>query len=140
MKKAILGAEPPPDILVAIAWIRMLPPDDLAAARCLAATIRDPRVQHFHDPCRRAGSAIAASLGAPGKTAWDIYLFYPAGPGWQAGPPPPLAWAHQLKDSGWADPALYHRGGDLERQLGRLLSNCAHPGHVAHSTPNPSQL
>jgi len=95
----------------------MLPLDSLVAARCMAVEIVDPRVQHFHDPRRRAGAAVAASLGATGKMAWDIYLFYPAGVGWQDGLPPPVAWAHQLQDSAWADASHYHRGADLVREL-----------------------
>jgi hypothetical protein len=50
VKEAILQADPPADIRVAIAWIHMLPPDNAAAARRMALTLRDPRVQHFHDP------------------------------------------------------------------------------------------
>jgi hypothetical protein len=54
--------------------------------------------------------------------AWDIYLFYPAGCGWQGGPPPPSVWVHPLKDSTWADPSRYHRGDNLVRQLERTLA------------------
>jgi hypothetical protein len=117
VKRAILKAEPPPDIRVAIAWIHMLSLDNAVTARCMAAAFRDPRVQHFHDPRRRAGAAVAASLGAPGKMAWDVYLFYPAGPGWEGGPPQPATWAHQLTGSNWADPVHYYRGPDLVQQL-----------------------
>jgi hypothetical protein len=122
VKKAILEAEPPPVIRVAIVWIHMLRFDCGAAARCAALTMRDPRVRHFYDPLRRAGAAVAASLGASGRMAWDIYLFYPAGHVLPAGLPAPAAWAHQLQDSSWADPAFYRHGKDLERQLGRLLA------------------
>jgi hypothetical protein len=117
-----LQADPPADIRVAIAWIHMLPLDNAVAARAMALTLRDPRVQQFHDPHKRAGAAVATSLGAPGRTAWDIYLFYPAGVGWQDGLPPPFAWAHQLKDSTWADPSQYRRGDDLVAQLGIALA------------------
>ena len=132
MNKVLLQADPPADIRVAIAWIRMLPLDNVITARCLALTINDPRVQHFHDPHRRAGAAVAASLGAASKTAWDIYLFYPPGPGWDVGPPPPAAWAHQLTDSGWADPSHHHHGGDLVRQLTMGLAALQH-GKVENS-------
>jgi hypothetical protein len=117
VEKAILQADPPADMLVAIAWIHMLPPDCAIAARTVARMLRDPRVRHFHDPQRRAGAAVAGSLGAAGRTAWDIYLFYPAGPGWRDGPPPPARWVHQLKSSSWADPSRCHRGEELVRQL-----------------------
>jgi hypothetical protein len=122
VKQAILQANPPQDICAAIVWIRMLALDNAITARAVALTMRDPRVQHFYDPHGRAGASIAASLGAPGKKAWDMYLFYPAGPGWPDGPPPPSSWAHQLKDSTWADPSHYHRGADLIRQLQSALA------------------
>jgi len=128
VKKAILKAEPPADMSVAIAWIHMLPLDSAVTARRMALTIRDPRMQHFDDPHRRAGAAVAASLGASGKMAWDIYLFYGAGSGWQDGPPPPAMWAHQLKDSTWADLSHYHRGQDLVRQLEMAMAALKH-GH-----------
>jgi hypothetical protein len=79
-------------------------------------------VRHFHDPHRRVGAAVAASLGAAGKVAWDIYLFYPPGSGRQNGPPTPTSWAHQLKGSSWADPANYYQGEDLVQQLGMALA------------------
>ena len=123
MKKAILQAGPPPDIRVAIAWIHMLPLDSAVVARRMARAMRDPRVQHFHDPRRRAGAAVAASLGASGKIGWDIYLFYPPGNGWQDGLPPPVAWVHQLKGSSWADPSRHHRGEELVRHLEMAMAH-----------------
>jgi hypothetical protein len=117
VQKAILQVDPPADIRVAIAWIRMLPFDNAIAARRMAMTMQDPRVQHFYDPNRRGGAAVAASLGAAGNMAWDVYLFYAPGPAWQEGPPSPVVWSHQLKNSTWAEPSRYHRGADLVRQL-----------------------
>jgi hypothetical protein len=117
VQKVIVQADRAADIRVAIAWIHMLPLDNAAAARGMAATMQDPRVQHFHDPQGHAGAAVAASLGAAGNVAWDIYLFYPAGQGWQDGPPAPADWAHQLQGSTWADASHYHRGNDLVRQM-----------------------
>ena len=122
MKEAILQADPPADISVAIAWIHMLPLDSAVVARRMARAMRDPRVQHFHDPHKRAGAAVAGSLGAAEKLAWDIYLFYPAGVGWQDGPPPPAMWVHQLKGSNWADPLRHHRGEELVRHLEMALT------------------
>ena len=50
MHKAILKDFPDVDIDVSLIWIDMLPADDLAAARKIAKTIRDPRVRQYHDP------------------------------------------------------------------------------------------
>jgi hypothetical protein len=126
VKKAILQTDPPAELRIAIAWIHMLPLDSGVTARRAARTVRDPRVQHFHDPHKRAGAAVAASLAAAGKMAWDIYLFYAPGIGWEDGLPPPVAWAHQLKDSTWADPSRHHRGDDLVRQLEIAMAALRH--------------
>ncbi len=72
MKKAILQAQPPVDIRVALVWTHMLPLDNAITALCVAGAFRDPSVQHFHDPRRRAGAAVAASLGAAHELGWDI--------------------------------------------------------------------
>jgi hypothetical protein len=87
----------------------------------------DARVQHFHDPNRRAGRAVAASLGGTGKVAWDVYLFYDPGLEWGEGLPAPTRWAHQL-DADWADRAHHYTGRDLvdalrEAMRGRRASN-----------------
>ncbi|MGH9520187.1 MAG: hypothetical protein ACRD2D_11085 [Terriglobales bacterium] len=94
-----------------------LPFDGSVTMRLAAKHFSDEaRVRQFYDPRDRVGRAIAAQLGKPGRSAWDIYLFYPPGARWQAAPPPPLRWMHQL---GWLDPAHHHSGADLSRHLER---------------------
>jgi hypothetical protein len=90
-------------------WIDMLTPDNWPAAEA-AASIFEPyaHVAQFHDPGRLIGSAVAASIGAPGRIAWDMYLFYGAGAKWDGEAPRPLDWAHQLGQDDWADPGRYH--------------------------------
>ena len=91
----------------------MLPEDTGAGAQMSARIIDDPRVQHFHDPAKRSGQTIAASLGWDNYVAWDIYLFYEAGSKWLDGPPSPAHFAHQLpRDSG-----RFRTGDDLVREL-----------------------
>ena len=94
----------------------MLPEDSETTAQKSAAAFDDPRVQHFYDPAKSAGQAIAGSVGWNGHIAWDIYLFYKAGPKWEAAPPRPTHWMHQLKDS-WADRRYFRTGGDLTAEL-----------------------
>jgi hypothetical protein len=103
-----------------IVWIEMLPEDRGANVSALAGHMCDPRIQWFHDPRRRAGRAIAASLGAKSQVAWDVYLFFDADAEWKNQPPAPRQWAHQLSDT-WADPTRHHFGDRLEPELGRLL-------------------
>jgi hypothetical protein len=103
----------------------MLPFDSIVTASFMALTMRAPCVRHFHDPDRQVGEAIAQRLGAPGKVAWDIYLFYPRGSEWDDRLPPPITWAHQLGTSSWADPTRYHRGDDLIAELYKAMSQLA---------------
>jgi hypothetical protein len=118
VQQAILEAVPEADLYPAMVWIGMLPDDTEEAARAMTASMPShPRVQHFYDPDRRAGQAIARQLGGPGAVAWDIYLFYGKGREWTVEPPLPSRWMHQLADSTWADAAHYHKGDDL---IGKL--------------------
>jgi len=95
----------------------MLPFDNVATANAVAWTMKSPRVRQFHDPHKLTGKAIARSLGVPDKVAWDIYLFYSQGAGWNDALPLPMTWAHQLGTGDWADPARYRTGNDLVEEL-----------------------
>ncbi|MFQ5944915.1 MAG: hypothetical protein ACE5NC_01520 [Anaerolineae bacterium] len=107
---------------VGIVWIDMLRTDRREKAERAAQMIRDPRVQHFHDPERRAGRAVAQSLGADGPIAWDMYLFYPQDAAWEADPPTPTQWIHQLWGRRWADPSRYRRGKALREALAEIAA------------------
>jgi len=93
--------------------MNMLPDDTDAGAERSARIIDDPRVRHFHDPARRSGQAIGASLGWKDYVAWDIYLFYEPGCKWLDGPPAPAHFAHQLP----GESARFRTGDDLLREL-----------------------
>jgi len=99
----------------------MLPLDSEEMARVSAQIIEDPRVHHFYDPERRAGKAIAGSLGGQDKIAWDMYLFYTKDSEWGNSPPMPVDWVHQLQGDSWADLARYHSGEDLIEELYRAM-------------------
>jgi len=118
---AILRGCPQADVSVSIVWTHMLPLDNRFTARRQAAKIADARVRHFHDPHKRMGRALGESLGAPGKTWWDVYLFYAAGSEWGDQLPVPARWAHQLSEP-WADPTHLQRGDDLIAQLRTSMS------------------
>lgn len=105
-----------------IVWIPMRPEDSGAAARVAASLYADTRVDHFYDDERTAGRAIARSLGGEGEVAWDVYLVSPPFTTWERTPPPPTAWAHQLRESAWADPARYHTGAGLASELRRMVA------------------
>ena len=107
------------NLVALIVWVEMLPEDKAANVEALAGEMTDPRIQWFHDPKQRAGRAIASSLGAPGKVAWDVYLFFDADVEWKNKPPATHQWVHQLGDS-WADPTRLRFGDQLEPELRRL--------------------
>jgi len=109
-----------------IVWVEMLPEDREADVGALTGGMTDARIRWFHDPNRRAGRAIATSLGATGKVAWDVYLFFDTHAQWKNQPPAPHQWVHQLGDS-WADPTRLRFGEQLEPELGRLLKSVLSP-------------
>ena len=102
----------------------MLSSDNEAAAREEAARMSDPRVWHFYDPERRAGTIYAgtvfdgfgeealASLPAdhylrsylesiedvPSEQVplWDVAFFYAPGATWEDAPPKPTRWTKQF--------------------------------------------
>ena len=99
----------------------MLAADDEDAARRSASLVTGQRVRQFYDPARLAGQAIARSLGAAGRIAWDTYLCYSPDSAWHAEPPKQFDWVHQLGGrNGWADISRHHRGDDLVRQPRRI--------------------
>ena len=107
------------EISCGIVWIDMLPEDSEKKAKSSSGIFSDTHVTQFYDPNQLSGKAVADILGWAGKTAWDIYLFYPAGPEWNQHPPLPAEWVHQLKDD-WADQENFRTGGDLVDSLHRL--------------------
>jgi len=98
-----------------VVWLPMVEGDAEGAQRPL----RDPRMRGWWDGGRTVGRAFAGLLNLPRKMAWDVYLTYAPGIAWDAEPPAPTDWLHQLRD---ADPA---RKLD-EGRLGRLLEDLLH--------------
>jgi len=100
----------------------MLPEDKDADIDALITKMAEPRIRWFHDPGQRAGRAVAISLGAKGKIAWDVYLFFDMDADWKNKRLAPQQWVHQLSGS-WADPTHLRYGDRLEPELRRLLGN-----------------
>lgn len=111
-------------------WINMLSSDNRRAAED-AASIFDPHphVAQFHDPNRLVGDAVAASIGAPGHTAWDMYLFYDPGAKWKEDAPQPVDWAHQLGQAEWADHEKFEWGESLPRALRTKMRSALRKTH-----------
>ena len=107
------------EISCGVVWIDMLAEDSEKKAKSSSVIFSDMHVTQFYDPNLLSGKAVANSLGWTGKTAWDIYLFYPAGSEWSQHPPLPGEWVHQLKDD-WADRKHFRTGSDLVDSLHRF--------------------
>ena len=92
------------------------------AAEAFAEFEEQSHVQHFHDPERRIGSAVAQMFGASDKTAWDSYLMYPKGIEWKEEAPRPAAWFHQLQEEPWASRENLRWGDALGPAIQRGLA------------------
>ncbi len=112
---------------VAIVWVNILEGDTEAAARRAAREIfTSAPLHHFYDPHKRAGEAVAESLGGlPDDAAWDIYLFYEKGAAWHESLPLPSHWTHQCQGNSWADPDRFCWGDDLVQELRRTMVKLA---------------
>ncbi len=122
MHRVVSALEQQAALSVLLVWINMLPSDERADLPDLLDELANPRIEWFHDRERVAGKAVAAALGAPGETAWDMYMGFDAGARWGDAMPRPRGWLHQLTDA-WADPTLRHVRDELEPALSRLVED-----------------
>lgn len=99
----------------------MMETDNENTAREVIKNIPDARAQHFFDPEKNVGKAIATSLGSAGHVAWDTYAFYPPGTEWLAEPPAPVEWMFQQGNDDWADPAHLREDDALPSELTRIM-------------------
>jgi hypothetical protein len=60
----------------------MVDNDELPAANEASLRFTDVPGRQFWDGEGKLGAEVGRSVGAPGWTAWDIYLFYPPGVEW----------------------------------------------------------
>jgi hypothetical protein len=83
-----------------VVWTPVLPGDSRKAAAQAVREVADGRAMHFWDEERILGKQFGKLLPLPGgkKFAWDIYLVYDTKTKWNAAPPSPASWMHQLGD------------------------------------------
>ena len=119
IQASLITGFPSAEMSMSVVWIDGVKTDTVAKARQRAKRMDDPRFQHFHDPNRLAGKAIAAMLGGAGKIAWDMYLFFDRKSRWTTRPPLPVSYLHQLPQEyvPWADPTHYYSGDRLRSEL-----------------------
>ena len=86
-----------PRLRVYVVWLPILGFDGKKAAAAATGLIPDSRAAHFWDREQGIGKVYAKVLGLPPEElAWDVYLLFPAGARWQAEPPLPAYWMHQV--------------------------------------------
>lgn len=79
-----------------VIWLPIYGGDFKGEAQKLSASFRDKRVSYFLDSKSLGGDLWEQILQTERETAWDVYLLYGAGAQWEATPPPPTFWMHQL--------------------------------------------
>ena len=126
-------------VSIAIVWLPMLPADNVAAARSMAARFHDKRVAQFWDPGRLSGKGWSADFqvgvararldslppGHPYRKVvedwvadpanvpmWDVAYFYAPGVRWSGRIPPPTWWTKQM--GFWGDAANEAEGGAVD--------------------------
>lgn len=115
----VLGRIGDPTLRVYVAWVPILPDDSGEAAAASSALVPDVRARHFWDASRTLPPSFAPVLVLPKDwPAWDVYLAYPAGATWDATPPTPAFWHHQLGD---LDVALTLDGAEFAKEVQALL-------------------
>ena len=124
MHENVFKQYPQADISGSIVWIPILENDSFAAAVPSVKALSDDRIKHYYDSQKTLGKTIAASVGWPGKVAWDIYLFYEPTVMWAESPPKPEYWMHQLSDD-WAKNNQYRTGDDLRNELSASMEKLA---------------
>ncbi len=95
LREALLSPLAQEEFRLTVIWTNVFEGDCHERMTEAMARLDDPRVSFFYDPERRAGRAFARRF-LPVAAACDLYLFYPPGAEWQALPPRPRSWAHQL--------------------------------------------
>jgi hypothetical protein len=86
-----------PRLRVYVVWLPILGFDGKKAAAAATGLIPDSRAAHFWDREQGIGTVYVKVLGLPPEElAWDVYLLFPGGARWQAEPPLPAYWMHQV--------------------------------------------
>lgn len=99
IQTAVLDRISDPSLRAYVVWVPILPDDNEPAARGAGGLVTDAGATHFWDEQRVLPDAFAATLKLPPDLpAWDIYMAYAPGVVWDAAPPQPTFWYHQLGD------------------------------------------
>jgi hypothetical protein len=88
-----------PSIRVFVAWVPILQDDKGPPDEETVALVPDGRATHYWDAEGALPKLFHPVLRLPEDwPAWDVYLVYPPSVRWDAEPPAPSYWQHQLGD------------------------------------------
>ncbi len=104
-----------------------------SAAHREAGRVFDPRAMHFYDAEAKLGKLFAEVIHLPGGVpAWDVYFVYAPAVRWEARPPTPTYWMHQL---GNGPSELRLDGRQIAHVINGLLATVGRASTQAGRTP-----
>ena len=109
------------DLRVYAVWVPILRTDIRLAVSRATARLPDDRVNHFWDAEGALPQSYSRILGLPDSgPAWDVYLVFDRNARWDAEPPAPAQWMHQLG----VGPSAQRLDADrLAGEVGKLLTD-----------------
>lgn len=99
IQSKVLSKIADPSVRVYVVWVPMLQMDEAAAVPEAVKFLPDPRATHFWDDKGVLKESYAKVLQIK-QPAWDVYFAYGKDAEWQAEPPAPAYWMHQLRQLG----------------------------------------
>jgi len=98
IRDQVLAKIPGPRLRIYAVWLPILRTDeDDKVPEATSILAAEARASQYWDPSGESGRRFARTLDLPLKTpAWDVYLLYAPKTRWEAAPPPPVFWMHQL--------------------------------------------
>ena len=108
------------DLRVYAVWVPILRTDVRLTVPRATTRLPDERVSHYWDAEGELAKAYSRLLRLPDSLpAWDVYLVFDRDARWDAEPPPPTHWMHQLPVG---PPAQRLDANRLAGEVGKLLN------------------
>jgi len=123
-----LSKIPDPHLRAYVVWFPVLRSGGWeAAAKDQGERVPDSRARRYYDADAGVGKLYGSLLHLPrGLPAWDVYMVFGSQARWEAQPPAPVYWMHQL---GLAAPSeLRLDGNRLARVVTGLLNSPGRAG------------
>ena len=119
----MLSKIPSPRLRAYVVWLPVLRTGGWeSAAKDQGDRIPDSRARRYYDAEARLGKLYGSLLHLPpGLPAWDVYMVFGGEARWEAQPPAPVYWMHQLGLA--APPDLRLDGDRLARVVRGLLTS-----------------